>query len=161
MYRVLSQSEHHAYSASGTPPKTVHLTAGNQYILSVRGGAKALADRGVSSTTPNCTWSVDGAEPQALTVSAGGSSAKGTNAVATFIAPYTGDVHIECAGFGGIYVDDADNSPADTAGWYLFAGVLVLAVGGALGVSAARDAAVRSSTQRAERASDEPLQPVS
>ena len=155
MYRVLSQTEHHAYSASGSAPKTVRLTAGNQYILSVRGGSQALLDRGVSATSPNCTWSVGGAEPQALTVSPGGSSAKGTNAVATFVSPYTGDLHIECTGFGGVYVDNADNTTADTAGWYLFGGVLALTIGAGIGVSAAREAALRNAAQRASRAGAE------
>jgi hypothetical protein len=154
MFRVLSQTEHHAYSTGGSAPQTVHLTAGSQYILSVRGGTKALLDRGVNVTSPNCTWSLGGAQPQALTVSPAGSSSKATNAVATFIAPYTGDLHIECTGFGGVYIDDADNASADTSGWYLFVGVLALTIGGALGVSAARDASLRAGARRRHEESD-------
>jgi hypothetical protein len=154
MYRVLSQNEHHAY-ASGSPPRTVQLTAGSQYILSVRGGTKSLLDRGVDVASPNCTWSVGGAEPQALTVTPARSGAKGTNAVATFVAPFTGDLHLECKDFGGVYVDDADNSKSDTAGWYLFGGVVALTVGAGLALSVLRLAWFGRSGRRASREHDE------
>lgn len=142
MFRVVSQTEHHAY-ASGSAPNTVKLTAGTQYILAVRGGAPSLSERGVDVTTPECTWSVGGTEAQALTVSPGGSSSKGTNAVATFISPYTGNLHIECKNFGAVFVDDAEDAGRDTAGWYLVAGVLALTIGAGLGVSALRQASLR------------------
>jgi len=154
MFRVLSQNEHHAY-ASGSAPSAVHLTSGQQYILSVRGGTKKLLDRGVDVTRPNCTWSVGGTEAQALIVSPAGSDAKGTNAVGSFIAPYTGDLHIECANYGPIFVDDADNAGQDDAGWFLFAGVIALLVGGGLGVSAARSASLAASAHRASGEDDE------
>lgn len=154
MFRVLSQSEHKSY-ASGSAPQTVHLTSGTQYILSTRGGTKALLDRGVDVTNPNCTWSVGGTEAQSLTVSPAGSSAKGTNAVATFVAPFTGDLHIECTNFGDVFVDDADNAGPDKAGWFLMAGVVALLIGGGLGVSAARDASLVRSARRTSGENDE------
>lgn len=155
MFRVLSQSAHHAYATSGKPPSTVDLTAGKQYILSVHGGTKALLSRGVNITSPECTWSVDNTESQALTVTPAGADTKATNAVATFIAPFTGHLHIECTNFGGIYVDDANDAGADNAGWYLLAGALALAIGGGLGVSAMREASLRRSEQRTPRDDDE------
>jgi hypothetical protein len=154
MFRVLGQSEHRAY-ASGAAPRAVHVTSGQQYILAVRGGTKKLLERGVDVTNPNCTWSVGGTEAQALTVSPAGSNAKGTNAVASFIAPYTGDLHIECTNFGGVFVDNADDAGTDRAGWFLFAGVIALLVGGGLGVSAARSASLARSVQGASSEYDE------
>ena len=154
MFRVLSQSEHTSF-ASGSAPQTVHLTSGNQYILSVRGGTKALLNRGIDVTNPNCTWSVGGTEAQALTVSPAGGSTKGTDAVATFIAPFTGNLHIECTNFGEMFVDNADNTSPDNAGWFLFAGVVALLIGGGLGVSAARDASLARSAFRTSGEHDE------
>lgn len=140
LYRVVDGTESHAYSSGTLPPPSVHLTAGNSYLISVRGGADAITRSGGVLNAPQCEWSSDGSPAQALTVTAYASDTKATNAVGSFIAPVTGQVHIACAGWGAVFVDDADNAPADVAGWLLCAAVVALTVGGGLAVSALRAA---------------------
>jgi hypothetical protein len=154
-YRVTSGSEHHAFSAGAQPPDSVHLTAGNSYQLSVRGGVKALESRGANLTAPVCEWSVGGSASQALTVSPESDQTKATNVVATFIAPYTGNLHIDCSGWGGVYVDDADDSAGDTAGWLLVLGVITLTIGVGLGLSGLRASMQRESARRSARYHDQ------
>jgi hypothetical protein len=138
LYRVLSGTEHHAFSADALPPKSVHVTAGTTYHLAVHGGVDALIKRGAVLSAPQCDWSVGDNAPDALTVSAYDANTKATDAVGTFIAPFTGNLRITCAGWGPIFVDDADNSSSDVAGWMLFFGVIALTLGGALAVAAWR-----------------------
>jgi hypothetical protein len=140
LFRIVSGTEHHAYSSGAVPPASAHLTAGNTYLLSVPGGVHALQKRGVDVTTAQCSWSVGGSASQALTATAAGASTKATNAVASFIAPYTGDIHVDCSGWGAMYIDDADDTPADTAGWFLVLATVALTLGAGLAVSAARTA---------------------
>jgi hypothetical protein len=138
LFRIVSGTQHQAYSIGAVPPAAAHVTAANTYHLSVRGGVKALIKRGLDVGTAQCEWSVDGSAKQALTVTASGRSTKATNVVATFVAPYTGNIRVDCTGWGAMYIDDADDTPADVSGWFLVAGTVLLAVGVALGLSAIR-----------------------
>jgi hypothetical protein len=139
-FRILSGAEHHAYSTGALPPSSSHVTAGNTYELSVPGGVKALQKRGANVSAPACAWSVDGSASQALTATASGTSTKATDVVATFIAPYTGKIRVDCIGWGAMYIDDADDTSADTSGWFLVFAVAALTLGVGLGLAALRSA---------------------
>jgi hypothetical protein len=153
LYRIVSGTEHHAYSPGAVAPSTVHLTAGKNYMLSAPGGVKDLLARGVDVGTPQCEWSVGGGGSQALTVTAAGASTKATNVVGTFAAPYSGNLHVDCLGWGPMFVDDADNTAADNAGWLLLLTTVTLTAGVVLGLSTLRAAAGRS--ERAPSEDDE------
>jgi hypothetical protein len=140
LYRISSGTEHHAYSTGPVPPASAHVTAANTYHLSVPGGVKALRKRGVDVKSAECEWSVNGSGSQALAATAEGESTKATNVVASFVAPYTGDIHVDCTGWGAMYIDDADNTPADMSGWFLVSAVIALTIGAGLGLSALRSA---------------------
>ena len=139
-YRVVSGTEHTAYASGGEPPPSSHVTEGTTYGLSVVGGVRALQQRGANVTSPECQWSAPGGAGQVLQAQASGPDTKATNVVATFVSPVTGDITVTCAGWGSMYIDDADNAPADGAGWLLVLAVLALMVGVGLGVSALRGA---------------------
>jgi hypothetical protein len=136
LYRVVDGTESHAYSSGTLPPPSVRLTAGNSYLISVRGGANAIVKNGGALNAPQCEWSSGGSPAQPLTVTAYEADTKATNAVGSFVAPVTGPVHVACTGWGAVFVDDADNAPGDVAGWLLLAGVVALTLGGGLAVSA-------------------------
>ncbi|MCU1656304.1 MAG: hypothetical protein JWO57_960 [Pseudonocardiales bacterium] len=140
LFRIVSGSEHHAYSVGAVPPAGAHVTVGNTYQLSVPGGTKALAKRGVRLDALQCEWSVDGSASQALTTATNASS-KATNVVATFASPYTGNIRVDCTGWGAMYIDDADGAPGDPAGWFLVAAIIALTIGIGLGLAALRSAA--------------------
>jgi hypothetical protein len=155
LWSLMSGTQHHSYDAGKKPRYPVHLTSGNAYILSVHGGVKALLDRGVDMRAPHCEWSVAGSPPQALTVSPMTVDDKGTNAVASFVGPFTGDLTIACPALGDVFVDDADNAKSDVAGWFLVIGVVTLTVGVGLGLSAWRTALAARSAEAAMRDDDE------
>ncbi len=137
LYRVANGVEKHSYNAGAVPPMTVSLTAGHIYEISVPGGRKALQDRGVSASQAQCSWSQGAQTEQVLTVTVLSADVRPTHAIATFVAPVSGEVHIDCAGWGAVYVDDADNSGWDYAGLFLVLTAVFLTLGVALGLSAA------------------------
>ncbi|MDT4945795.1 MAG: hypothetical protein QOH14_2528 [Pseudonocardiales bacterium] len=146
LFRIVSGTEHHAYSSGAVPPASSGVTAGNTYHLSVPGGVQALQKRGASVAAAQCTWSTGGSANQVLTATPEGAGTKATNVVASFIAPYTGDIHVDCAGWGAMYIDDADNSPADSSGWFLVLAVVTLTLGVGMALSSLRSAAGRASS---------------
>lgn len=155
LYRVGSVTEKHSYSAGATAPATAHLTVAKTYTLAVHGGIDALQRRGVAIISPNCRWSVGGSALQALPVAMEKADTKATNQVATFVAPATGDVHVECAGWGAVFIDDADNASGDLAGVFLLGAVIALTLGGVLALAAARQAARTASAHRSPGEDDE------
>jgi len=155
LWSLMSGTQHHSYDAGKRPRYPIHLTSGNAYILSVHGGVRALLDRGVDVTTPRCEWSLSGTAPQALTVSPLTVNDKGTNAVATFVGPYTGDLTIDCPAWGDVFVDNADNAKPDIAGWFLVIGVIALTLGVGLGLSSWRTALAQRSAERSMGEDDE------
>ena len=146
--RIAAGSEHHAYSSGTLPPRSFHLTAGTTYHLSVRGGVNELA-KTANVSAPSCSWTSGGAASQPLTVTPENADTKATNVVASFIAPFTGDLQIECIGWPATFVDDADDTGTDWAGWFLFVGSAALAAGVPLALSAARMRQRRSAAARA------------
>ncbi len=140
LYRILSGTEHHSFSASAVAPASARVTAGKTYDLAVAGGIRALKRRGANVASAECEWSSSGSAIQALSVAVEAGDTKATNQVASFVARVTGDLHVDCAGWGVMFIDDADNAGGDTAGWCLVASAVLLALGAGLGVSALRSA---------------------
>lgn len=157
-YRVISGTEHQAFSIGAVPPASSHVTEGKTYQLSIPGGVSALKKRGLNVSTPQCEWSADGSGSQVLQAAASGPDTKAINTVATFVSPITGAIHVDCAGWGAMYVDDADNAPADVAGWFLILAVIALAVGAGLGISALRMAGEQSGALRRSTREDEEIE---
>ncbi len=151
--RILSGTEPHAYAKGVVAPNSARVTLGQAYTLSVPGGVKALQARGVDVSSGQCDWSVDGSASQALPVAAAGEFTKATNVVATFIAPYTGDLHVTCLGWGPMFLDDADSTPGDPAGWLLLLATVTLTVGIALAMAALHSSGIDS--ERAAREDDD------
>src|SRR3989442_4902851 len=58
--RVADGAERHSYNRGATPPDSVRLTAGHKYEVSVPGGRKALARRGIVTTSAQCSIVQDG-----------------------------------------------------------------------------------------------------
>ncbi|MDQ2751203.1 MAG: hypothetical protein M3Y44_16990 [Actinomycetota bacterium] len=153
LFRILSGSEHHAFGKGAVAPDSAHVTVGKTYTLSAAGGVKALQHRGIDVTRPQCEWSVNGSASQALTVTAAGPGTKAVNVVATFVAPYTGALHVDCLGWGPMFLDDAKGADPDYAGWLLLLATISLTVGIALGTASLR--AVGAHSERAAREDDE------
>ncbi|HZY75826.1 MAG TPA: hypothetical protein VFE40_05875 [Jatrophihabitantaceae bacterium] len=138
LYRVTSGTERHSYASDAVPPANVHVTVGHSYLISVPGGVAALQDHGLSPSGLRCEWSTGGSAVQPLSVQLYGPDAKATDAIGTFTASVTGDVHIDCTGWGAVFVDDADDAGGDLAGLFLVLCVIALTIGAALGLSALR-----------------------
>jgi hypothetical protein len=156
-YRVISGTQRQAFSVGAVPPSSSQVTEAKTYQLAVPGGVTTLKKRGANVTAAQCEWSVGGSGSQLLQVTAAGPDTKATNVVGTFVSPVTGDIRVDCAGWGAMYIDDADNAPADVAGWFLVLAVIALAVGAGLGVSALRMAGdeAAASARRSTREDDE------
>jgi hypothetical protein len=126
--------QRHAYD-SGPAPSTVVLTARHTYQLSVPGGQAALIAAGANANQPQCSWSSGAGLTQPLTVTALPADSGAVNTVATFVAPMGGRVHIECAGWQNVFVDDADSAPFDRGGLFLVVGIVALTAGVTLGLA--------------------------
>lgn len=153
LYRIVSGTEHHAFANGAVPLDSAHLTIGKAYTLSTPGGVQRLIARGVDPNAAQCEWSVDGSASQALTVAPAAPNTKAINVVASFVAPYTGDIHIDCLGWGPMFLDDADTTSADYAGWLLLLATMTLTGGVVLAMVALR--AVGANLERTAREDDE------
>jgi hypothetical protein len=151
LYRVADGAEKHSYNAGAVPPQTVKLTSGHQYEISVPGGRNALAKRGISAKAAECSLSPDGGSSTPLTVSPISDDVRPTNALATFVSPVSGRVHLDCGQWGAVYVDDADDSGWDFAGLFLVLTAICLTCGLALGLSALYAARTARDDQEIQR----------
>jgi hypothetical protein len=152
LYRVADGAEHHSYNAGAVPPMTVKLTSGHTYEISVPGGRDALKKRGISTQVAQCSWTQGPSGKRILKVTPVSADVRATHAIATFTSPVSGAVHIDCAGWGAAYVDDADDSGWDYAGLFLLLATTCLTAAVALGISALY---ARGTSQRAARYDDE------
>ena len=155
LWRVLSGGENLPFADGAAHPPAAHVTEGDTYSLAAPGGVRALIAHGVygepqGTLNLECQWSLGRAPSQALNVSAELTDTKAETTVARFVAPVTGSIRVTCANWGAMFIPDADNAPADTAGWLLVASTVLLAAGAAFALSAAR----LSSLVRADRPSD-------
>ena len=128
-YRVVSSNEHHAYAASGVPAVSSQVTTGQTYFLSVPGGVNALAKAGVDANHLQCQWSAPGSGAQLLAVVPLGTSTKATDAIATFLGPYTGPIAVTCVGWGAVFIDDAADASTDYAGMLLLLATIAFTIG--------------------------------
>lgn len=148
LYRLVSGTESHAYAVGGQPPGVVSVTSEQTYELSVPGGVEAALHRGIGEIPAQdggtarlaltCSWSTHGSAAQALALTAERIDTKAINGVASFTAPLTGQIHVDCTGLGAMFIDDGDSSPADVAGWFLLFAVISLTLGAGLGLSVLR-----------------------
>jgi hypothetical protein len=133
LYRVQAGTEAHAYSPGAIAPRTVQLTQGHTYHLSIPGGVQAEYDLGVAPSELACTFTPAGGQAGSLAVTAEDpgdpAGSKTTNEIASFFAPVTGRVHVSCSGLPQVFVDDADDSPFDLAGLWLVLATASLAIG--------------------------------
>lgn len=153
LFRIVSGTEHHAFAKGVVAPDSTHVAIGDTYTLSAPGGVKALQARGIDVNRAQCEWSVNGSASQALSVVAAGQGTKAVNVVGTFVAPYTGDLHVDCLGWGPMFLDDAAGSAPDYAGWLLLLATISLTVGVALGMASLR--ALGADSEWAAREDDE------
>jgi hypothetical protein len=158
LWRVLSGTGNQPWDKGASAPPSAQVTAGGTYSLAVPGGVPAMLARGVpvaqnggnQTISLQCWWSPVAGERQSLDVSPESADTKAENTVGHFTAPRTGPLHVDCDGWGAMFIPDADNRPADVAGWVLLAAILTLTVGAGLGLSAARTAWQRRSSLPAD-----------
>jgi len=156
LYRVENSREHHSYNAGAQAPFAVQVTGGKQYEISTPGGVKRLAKHGIAGGNVTCTYQTGaGVAPQNLAVTALGSDTRTVHAVATFVAPISGALHIACGGLSSVFVDDADNAPADPAGLFILLTTISLTAGAALGMSVLYRRAPREPVRRARQREQE------
>jgi hypothetical protein len=136
LYRIENSREDHSYNSGGSPPKNVKVTLGKQYEISTPGGMGRLLALGGLPTALNCNYTpVDGTQTRQLDTTGLATDTRTTHTVATFIAPVSGLVRIECRALGATYIDDADNVGGDPAGLFLLLCTILLTLGAALGLS--------------------------
>jgi len=137
LYKVGNSGEDHSYNDGGRPPTNVHVTLGRNYEISTPGGVPATIARDGNATTLNCNYTpVIGTSTQQLTTTPLGAGTRTTHAVATFVAPVTGLIHVECRGLASTYIDDADDVSGDPAGLFLLLCIITLSAGAMFGLSA-------------------------
>ena len=136
LYRVADGVEKHSYNSGAVPPDTVKLTQGRTYQISVPGGRKALASRGISTSVGQCSVTQQSGVSQNLSMTPLSSDVRPTNTIATFVSPVSGLVHFDCGPWGAVYVDNADNAGWDYAGLFLLLTAICLTLAVALGLSA-------------------------
>jgi len=136
LYRVADGVEKHSYNSGAVPPDTVKLTQGRTYQISVPGGRKALASRGISTSVGQCSVTQQSGVSQNLSVTPLSSDVRPTNTIATFVSPVSGLVHLDCGPWGAVYVDNADNAGWDYAGLFLLLTAICVTLAVALGLSA-------------------------
>lgn len=148
LWRVLSGTEAQPFAQGATPPSSAQVTIARTYSLAVPGGVRAMLARGVPRTggssaqliSLQCSWSSPGARGQTLSVSAESITTKAENTVGHFVAPLSGRIHVDCDGWGAMFIPDSDDAPADASGWALWIAIVTLTAGGAVALSVARTA---------------------
>lgn len=146
LWRVLSGIGNAPWDKGASAPTSAHVTAGETYSLAVPGGVPAMLAHGVPVAQTNdnqtislqCWWSPVIGERRSLEVAAESTSTKAETTVGHFTAPRTGPLHVDCDGWGAMFIPDADDRPADLSGWALVIAIVTLTTGVGLGLSAAR-----------------------
>lgn len=135
--RLIAGNEAHSY-ARGEAPYAVQVQARHQYAIAVRGGVRTELKEGLEPTALTCSASSPRIGSISLAVQAEKADTKAINQIGTFTAPVTGALHIDCAGLGTVFVDDATDAGTDWAGVAVLLAALLLGVGAPLTLSAAR-----------------------
>lgn len=153
---VQSHQEPRSFTDGGPPPQYVAVTAGHGYSIDVPGRAGVAEAVVGSAGNLQCTIAGRTGGSVALGVTEEGNS-KAVNRVATFTAPQSGDVHVQCDGLAEVYVDDADGS-FDLAGALVLFATILLAVGVPLLLSGLATALRTSATERIHPAAEDALE---
>ncbi len=156
LWRVLSGTEDLPFAQSASPPTSAHVTKDKTYSLAVPGGVRAMLAHGVPLANSNsgqtlalhCSWSPGAGETRTLALSPENSETKAENTIAHFDAPITGDIHVDCDGWGAVFIPDADNRPSDSSGWALVLAIITLT---SVPASACRHCAPRGSARECHR----------
>jgi hypothetical protein len=138
LYALESASERHAYAHGGAPRTYVQVQARHRYWLAIPGGVPSEAAADVQPGSLRCTAAAAGQAPGALAVSAEQIGTKATDQIGSFVAGFSGSVHIACDGLGTVFVDDAADASFDWAGTWLILAVVALTVGVPLTLSGLR-----------------------
>jgi hypothetical protein len=135
LYAITDGSGLHSWNSGAVPGQSFQLTEGKTYQLSTKGGVSALQARGASTTAPTCTWTSGGDAARALTVTLLPDDSRALNQIGTFVGPASGEIAIDCVGWDGAYVDDADNSTFDVSGLFLLLGIALTLAAVLLGLT--------------------------
>jgi hypothetical protein len=138
LYAVQSGKEAHSFTSGGAPPAYVQVTPGHTYRIGIDGGVKHEAELGVQPSTLQCTAAAPGQAPGALPVTAEQNGTKAVNQIGSFVATFSGQVHIACDRVGPVYVDNASDAGYDWSGFWLVLASLGLVIGFPLTLSALR-----------------------
>lgn len=135
--RLIAGNEAHSY-ARGDAPYSVQVQGRHQYAIAVRGGVRTELRAGLEPTALTCSASSPRIGSVSLAVQAEKADTKAINQIGTFVAPVTGALHVDCAGLGTVFVDDAADASTDWAGVAVLLAAVLLGVGAPLALSAAR-----------------------
>jgi hypothetical protein len=134
LYRYQSGRQPDSFTTGGAPPSYVHVTSGKTYWLSIAGGVQKETSLGLDPAALKCTAATPGAGATGLAIQAESADTKAINQIASFVAPSTGKLHIECRALGTVYVDDADGT-FDYASLWLVLATIALVLGIPLALS--------------------------
>jgi hypothetical protein len=172
IWRIAGGSQNLPFDDGAAPPQSVAVTKNVTYSLAVPGGIHAMTAHGVPTrlTTGQevlalqCTWSstgVNGTSGLPLDVTAEPTSTKAEDTVGHFVAPITGRIHVDCAGWGAMFVPDSRDRAHDWAGLGLLVAVIALTIGAALGLSELRLAMQRARRDRVDEDDDDDVDETS
>jgi hypothetical protein len=138
VYRLSIGNERHSFAAGAVAPTYVHVTAGKTYHLASPDGVRGEQTLGLDPDALRCTSNQVGQQPGQLSITPEKAGTKATNQIATFVAPVTARLHIDCEDTTSVFVDNADDADPDRAGLWLVLASIMLAVGLPLALSALR-----------------------
>lgn len=136
--RYAASGESHSFAPDIAAPTYVQVTAGRTYSLAVPGGVQAAATQGVAAKAVRCAVNRQDSPPTPLQTTLEADTTKATDRIATFVAPMSGLIHVNCSGLSPVYVDNADGRAEDPSGLWLVLASVALAVGFPLTLSVLR-----------------------
>ena len=145
LYVQTSRDEPLAYARGGKPPAYVQVAIGKTYRIAVRGGIATEAQAGITPEALSCTAARPGESPGALDLTYENTDTKATDDIASFVAAFTGRLHVECTRLGAVFVDNADDAAFDWSGVWLVLASLALVIGTPIVLSLLRSAGGGSS----------------
>jgi hypothetical protein len=144
LFVLQSNKETHSYNhGDNPPPANVELKKGATYGVALHGGVAREVARGLVPGTLQCTATKQGQAPGPLQVNAEAQGTKATDRIGWFVAEFGGRVHVECAGIGTVFIDNAEDAGFDWSGVWLVLASVLLAIGLPLTLSGLRRAGRR------------------
>lgn len=136
--RYIAGGEVHSFSPGAVAPTYVHVTAGRTYSVAVPGGVQTLMSQGRPIKSVQCTVNQQSQAPAPLPLTLESDTTKATDRIATFVAPSTALIHVDCPGLNQVFVDNADGQAHDSSGLWLVLASIALTVGLPLTLSVLR-----------------------